>query len=163
MKDISFYFIFQRVNCFSIIVSLLPRPKCECCLPSVYANMFIWSINETWWAKIYSKIDQHLERHFKYNAAGLSMQSKISPFSNSMNSANQGCNFVQLWNPYTLIIFYIVLFQNFFQWASRIKVRYSIRRRIPTKYLCILVPAHYSHLICNNFLQSGPDYTLFRC
>ena len=43
--------------------------------------------------KRYSKIDQHLVRHFKYNGAGppssFSMQSKITHFSNSMIFANQ--------------------------------------------------------------------------
>ena len=62
--------------------------------------------------KRYSKIDQHLAQHFKYNGACLSSPTpflcsqKIIPFLIQWSPSIRKwvCNFSQLWNPYTLIL-----------------------------------------------------------
>ena len=69
--------------------------------------------------KRYTTIDQNLARHFKYNGAGLlfppslSKQSKKLPrflIQRSPSISKHGCNFSQLWNPYTLYSSYILEF-----------------------------------------------------
>ena len=62
--------------------------------------------------KRYSKIDQHLARHFKYNDGCLSSSppflcsQTITPFSYQLSPPirKDGCNLSQLWNPYTFIL-----------------------------------------------------------